>query len=65
MFELKKYGGVMFHENKEWYKIWRKTDFWFGNRYEEFRKFSPQQIWLYQNEDFDGIFLFKVENVWA
>ena len=26
LFELKKYRGVIFHDNEEWCKIWRKTD---------------------------------------
>ena len=29
MFELKKYGGVMFDDTEERCKIWRKTDFCF------------------------------------
>ena len=30
MFDLKKYRGVILHDPKEWCKIWRKTDLWFG-----------------------------------
>ena len=30
MFDLKKYRGVIFHDTREWCKIWRKTDLWFG-----------------------------------
>ena len=41
-FELKKYRGVMFHDTEHWYKIWRKTDLWFGKWHEEFGKFSPE-----------------------
>ena len=26
MFDLKKYRGVIFHDTREWCKIWRKTD---------------------------------------
>ena len=29
-FGQEKYRGVIFHETREWCKIWRKTDFWFG-----------------------------------
>ena len=39
MFDLKKYKGVIFHDTREWYKIWRKTDLWFLKWYEEFGKF--------------------------
>ena len=42
MFELKKYRGVIFHDTREWCKIWRKTDLWFGKWHEEFGKFSPE-----------------------
>ena len=42
MFHLKKYRGVIFHDTEEWYKIWRKTDLWFGKWHEEFGKFSPE-----------------------
>ena len=41
MFELKKYRGVIFHHNREWCKIWRKTDLWFGKWHEEF---SPEYL---------------------
>ena len=39
MFELKKYRGVNFLDTREWYKIWRKTDLWFGKWHEAFGKF--------------------------
>ena len=39
-FKLKKCRGVNFHDTREWYKIWRKTDLWFGKWHEEFGKFS-------------------------
>ena len=29
-FQLKKHGGVMSHDIKEWYKIWSVTDFFFS-----------------------------------
>ena len=41
LFELKKYRGVIFGDIEEWYKIWRKTNMWFG-KWQEFGKFSPE-----------------------
>ena len=41
IFELKKYGKVIFHETRARSKIWGKTDLWFGKWHEEFGKFSP------------------------
>ena len=38
MLELKRYNGVMFLDTKEWCKIWRKTDLWFGIWHEKFGK---------------------------
>ena len=43
-FDLKKYRGVVFNDNKEWCKIWRKTDLWFGKWNEEYGKFSPEYL---------------------
>ena len=43
MFELKKYRGVIFHDTREWSKIWRKSDLWFGKWHEQIGKFSPKQ----------------------
>ena len=42
LFELKKYGGVIFHDTEEWYKIWRGIDLSFENWYKEFGKFWPE-----------------------
>ena len=53
-FELKKYRYVIFHETEASYKIWRKTDLWFGKWHEKFSKFS-QNTWKCQNLGFDGI----------
>ena len=39
LFELQKYRGVIFHDTKEIYKFWRKTDLWFAKRLEKFGKF--------------------------
>ena len=35
----KKYRGVILHDTEEWWKIWRKTDLWFG-KWQEFGKFT-------------------------
>ena len=42
MFEWKEYRGVIFNDTEEWWKIWRKTDLWFGKWHEKFGKFSPE-----------------------
>ena len=65
MFELKKYRGVMFDGTKNWCNIWRKTDLYFQKWHNEFSTFSPEHVWKSKNWDFDGVLLFKVENVWA
>ena len=44
MSDLKQYRGVIFHDTERWCKIWRKTDLWFGKWYEEYGKFSPEQL---------------------
>ena len=44
IFDLKKYRGVIFHNSKEWCKILRKTNVWFGKWHEEFGKFSPEHL---------------------
>ena len=64
LFELKKYGRVIFHDSEEWCKIWRKTDLMLGKWQEEFCKFSPEHTKC-QNWNFNKILLPKVENVWA
>ena len=43
MFYLKKHRGVTFHNTREWCKILKKTNLWFGKWHEEFEKFSPKQ----------------------
>ena len=42
LFELKKYRGIIFHETKEGYKIWRGIDLSFQNWHKEFDKFWPE-----------------------
>ena len=32
----------MFHETRERWKIWIKTDLWFGKLHDEFEKISPE-----------------------
>ena len=44
MFDLKKSSGVIFHDTREWCKIWRKTDVCFRKWHEEFQKFSPEHL---------------------
>ena len=64
IFDLKKYGGILFLDTREWFKIWRKTNLWFGKYMRNLANFY-QSNWKSQNWDFDGILLSKVENVWA
>ena len=42
MNELKIYRGVICHDNKEWWKIWRGIDLSFQTWHEEFDKFWPE-----------------------
>ena len=42
LFELKKDRGVIFHDVKEWCKIWSKTNLLLGKWNEQFGKFSPE-----------------------
>ena len=44
MFDLKNYRGVIFHDTEGWFKIWRKTDLWFGKSHQEYGKFSPEYL---------------------
>ena len=41
IFQLKKYRGVIFHDTREWCKIWRKADLWFEKWNKKSDKFSP------------------------
>ena len=43
-FDLKKSSGVIFHNTREWCKIWRKTDSCFQKWHEEFEKFSREHL---------------------
>ena len=44
IFDLKKYGGVIFHDTEGRCKILRKTDFWFEKWHEEYGEFSPEHL---------------------
>ena len=43
LFELKKYRGVIFHENEGGCKIWRGIDWLFQNWLKKFDKFWPER----------------------
>ena len=51
MFELKKYGGVMFDSTQDWYRVWRKPSLCFQKRHEEFGNFRTEhqvsKLWLW------------------
>ena len=55
----------MFDDTEYWCNIWRKTELCFQKWHEEFSKFSSKRVWKSKNWDFNGIFLSKVENLWA
>ena len=55
----------MFDGTEYWFNICRKADLWLQKRHEEFSKFPPELVRKSKNWDFDGVFLFKVDNVWA
>ena len=42
LFELKNNRGIIFHENEEGYKIWRRIDLSFQNWHKKFDKFWPE-----------------------
>ena len=53
IFEVKIYRRVIFHDNKEWCKIWRKPESSLVKWHEEFAKFLPEhskaskmRLWL-------------------
>ena len=62
--DLKKYWGVIFHDKEEWYKFEERLTFGLENNMSNMSDFH-QNTWMSQDWDFDGILLFKVENVWA
>ena len=65
-FDLKNAEELSFKDTEEGYKIWRITNCG-TNLEDDMRNIANfyHSIWKYQNWDFDGIFLSKVENVWA
>ena len=63
-FDLKKYRGVIFHDTTKWFKIWRKTDLWFGKGMNNISNIHHSTR-KSQNSNIDGILLSKVENIWA
>ena len=42
MYELKIYRGVMFHDNEEWWKIWRGIDLSIQHWHEQFDELWPE-----------------------
>ena len=59
LFKLKKYRGVIFHENKEGCKIWRGINLLFQNRHKEFDKFWPEHLKVSKNFTLIGSFWAK------
>ena len=57
IFELKKYREVIFHDTREWRKIWRKTDLWFGKWHKEFGKFSTEHLKVSKSGLLRGTFI--------
>ena len=43
-FDLRKYRGVIFYDNEQWCKIWRKTDLLFGKWHKKYGKFWPEHF---------------------
>ena len=44
MLDLKNTSGFIFHDTREWCKIWRETDFYFQKWHERFEKISPEHL---------------------
>ena len=44
LFELQKYRGVIFHDNEELCKFWRKTELRFEKKHDKFGKFSLEHL---------------------
>ena len=59
---LKKYRGVMSHDTKEWYKIWRKNDLLF-QKWQEYGEFWPEHL-KFTKFPLWWLILCKVYNVW-
>ena len=54
----------MSHDTEEWWKIWRKSDLWFGKWHEEFGKLSPEHLKVSKLGLWWDPFA-QVENAWA
>ena len=65
MFELKKYGGVIFHGTEKWYKIWRATDVISKLTLGIWQQILTRALESLKNLHFNGHFLSKVYIVWA
>ena len=39
VFQLEYFRGIMSHDTEEWWKVWRKTEFWFQKWLKEFGEF--------------------------
>ena len=64
IFEFKKYTGYIFHDTREWCKIWRKVTRASKTDMTNFANFHLS-TWKSRKWDFYGILLFKVENILA
>ena len=60
LFQLKKYRGVILHENEEEYKIWRGINLSFQNWHKEFDKIWPEHLKVLKKFRFNGLLLSKV-----
>ena len=65
MFELKRYGGIVFYDIGKWCKIWRWIELSVQNWHEEFNEFWPEHSKSHKNMPFNGLPLPKVCNVSA
>ena len=65
LFEIKKYRGVICHDNEELRKTWRGTDLLFQSWHEEFHKFWPEHSKVSKIFHFNSLLLSKVYIVWA
>ena len=63
-FGIKKYRGVIFHEAKEGYKIWRLIDLLFQN-WQRIWQILTGALESLKNIHFNGLILSKVYIVWA
>ena len=52
-FQLRKYRRVISHETEEWWKVYRKNNFWFQIWHEELDEFLPNQskVWKFYFEE--------------